>query len=166
MLIRPERLGDAARIHAVHAGAFPTAAEARLVDQLRAAGHLRVSLVAEVGDVMVGHVAFSPVTASSGAAGAGLAPISVVDSYRLRGIATNLIRDGLAACREAGFGWVAVLGQPRYYSRFGFRAASEFGLSDAYRGGAAFQALELVRGTLPVGGGLVRYAREFATLGL
>jgi putative acetyltransferase len=166
VLIRPERPGDAARIHAVRAAAFPTAAEARLVDQLRAAGHLRVSLVAEVGDVMVGHVAFSPVAASSGAAGAGLAPISVVDSYRRQGIAAGLIRDGLQACREAGFGWVVVLGQSTYYSRFGFRAASEFGLSDEYRGGSAFQALELVRGTLPVGGGLVRYAREFATLGV
>jgi len=166
VLIRPERPGDAARIHAVHAAAFPTTAEARLVDQLRAAGSLRVSLVAEVGDVVVGHVAFSPVTASSGAAGAGLAPISVVDSYRRRGIAAGLIRTGLDACREAGFGWAVVLGQSTYYSRFGFRAASEFGLSAEYGGGTAFQALELARGALPVGGGLVRYAREFATLGV
>ena len=166
MLIRPERPTDAPRIHAVHAAVFPTEAEARLVDQLRAAGHLRVSLVAEVDDVMVGHVAFSPVTVTSEATGAGLAPISVVDSYRRRGIAAGLIRDGLEACREAGFGWVVVLGQARYYSRFGFRAAWEFGLSDQYRAGAAFQALELVRGALPVGGGFVRYAREFATLGV
>lgn len=166
MLIRPERPGDAARVHAIHAAAFATAAEARLVDRLRAAGHLRVSLLAEVDDLIVGHVAFSPVTASSGAAGAGLAPISVVDRYRRRGIAAGLVRNGLEACRDAGFGWVVVLGEPTYYSRFGFRPASEFGLADEYRGGATFQALELVRGALPVGGGLVRYAPEFGTLGV
>ena len=66
---------------------------------------------------------------------------------------------------EPGFGWVVVLGEPEYYSRFGFRPASAFGLSDEYGGGPAFQAVELVAGALPVGAGLVRYAPEFASLG-
>jgi putative acetyltransferase len=65
----------------------------------------------------------------------------------------------------ANFGWVVVLGEPAYYARFGFRPASEFGLSDEYRGGSAFQAMELIDGALPAGAGLVRYAHEFATLG-
>jgi putative acetyltransferase len=150
----------------VHAASFPTPAEARLVDLLRAAGRLRVSLVAEVGGVIVGHVVFSPVTAASTAAGAGLAPIAVIESHRRRGIGAELVRKGLDACREAGVGWVVVLGEPAYYARFGFRAASDFGLRDDYGGGAAFQAVELVRGALPVGAGLVRYAEEFATLGV
>jgi putative acetyltransferase len=149
----------------VHAGSFPTAAEARLVDLLRAAGSLRVSLVAEVGDAIVGHVAFSPVSAASGTAGAGLAPLAVVAQHRGRGIGAELVRKGLHACRAAGIGWVVVLGQPTYYARFGFRPASNFGLRDEYRGGSAFQAIELIRGALPVGAGLVRYAEEFATLG-
>lgn len=154
------------RIHAVHAASFPTPAEARLVDLLRAAGRLRVSLVAEVGGVIVGHVAFSPVTAASTATAAGLAPIAVIESHRRRGIGAELVRKGLDACREAGVGWVVVLGEPAYYARFGFRAASDFGLRDDYGGGVAFQAVELVRGALPVGTGLVRYAEEFATLGV
>jgi len=149
----------------VHAGSFPTAAEARLVDLLRAAGSLRVSLVAEVGDAIIGHVAFSPVVAPSGTAGAGLAPLAVVAQHRGRGIGAGLVRKGLDACRAAGVGWVVVLGQPTYYANFGFRPASNFGLRDEYRGGSAFQAIELIRGALPVGAGLVRYAEEFATLG-
>jgi putative acetyltransferase len=163
--VRPERPGDEAAVHAVHAASFPTDLEARLVGLLRAAGRLTVSLVAEAGGAVVGHVAFSPVTAASGAAGIGLAPVAVVESHRRRGVAAELIRAGLDACRQAGFTWAVVLGEPAYYSRFGFRPAPEYGLSDEYGGGPAFQVVELVPGALPVGAGLVRYAPEFASLG-
>jgi putative acetyltransferase len=71
---------------------------------------------------------------------------------------------GLEACRIAGFGWVVVMGEPAYYSRFGFRPAAEFGLFDDYGGGPAFQAIELVPEALPVGAGVVRYAPEFAAV--
>ena len=90
--LRPERAQDAAAIHAVHRASFPTDMEARLVDSLRAAGRLCVSLVAEVGGAVVGHVAFSPVTTGSGTAGAGLAPVAVAEAHRRRGIAAELIR--------------------------------------------------------------------------
>ena len=163
-VIRPEQPADAAAIHAVHAASFPTAAEARLVDLLRAAGRLAVSVVAESGGVVVGHVAFSPVTVASGSIGAGLGPVAVGEADRRRGLGERLIREGLAACRAAGFAWAVVLGEPEYYRRFGFRPAADFGLSDEFDGGAAFQVLELVPGGLPVGAGLVRYAEEFASL--
>lgn len=165
MMVRPEQGSEVAAIHAVHAASFPTDVEARLVDLLRDAGRLSVTLVAEVGGVIVGHVAFSPVTVASGATGAGLAPLAVVTWYRRQGIGAALVRAGLEACRAAGFGWTVVLGDPAYYSRFGFRPATEFGLYDEYGGGPAFQAIELVPGGLPVGAGLVRYAPEFAALG-
>ena len=160
--VRPEAPEDAAAIHAVHAASFPTDAEARLVDLLRAAGHLSVSLVAEAGGEVVGHVAFSPVTAGAGAAGAGLGPVAVVESHRRQGIAAELIRAGLETCRRLGFEWAVVLGDPKYYSRFGFGPASDSGLRDEYDGGSAFQAMELTPGALPAGAGLVRYAPEFA----
>ncbi len=163
--VHPERPGDAAAIHAVHAASFPTDLEARLVDLLRTSGRLPVSLVAEVGGAVVGHVAFSPVTAASGALGVGLAPVAVAEAHRRQGIAAGLVRAGFGACRVAGFGWAVVMGEPAYYSRFGFRPASEYGLSDEYGGGEAFQAVELVLGALPVGAGLVRYAPEFAAVG-
>jgi putative acetyltransferase len=149
----------------VHAASFPTDLEARLVDLLRAAGRLSVSLVAEVGDAVVGHIAFSPVTVATGAAGVGLAPVAVTEPHRRQGVAAALVRAGLEECRAAGLGWAVVMGEPAYYSRFGFRPATEFGLADEYGGGPAFQAIELVPGTLPVGAGLVRYAPEFAAVG-
>lgn len=163
-LIRPEQPEDISAVRAIHVVSFPTAGEARLVDALRAAGRLPVSLVAEMGGVVVGHVAFSPVTVQSGAIGAGLGPIAVAESSRRQGLAANLVRSGLIACREVGCGWAVVLGDPGYYARFGFRPASDFGLMDEYGGGAAFQAMELIPGSLPIGAGVVRYAPEFATL--
>jgi putative acetyltransferase len=163
--VRHEQPGDAEAIYAVHAASFPGDDEARLVNLLRDAGRLSVSLVAEVDGAVVGHVGFSPVTVASGAIGAGLAPLAVVEPFRRRGVAAKLVRAGIAACGDAGFGWAVVLGEPEYYGRFGFRAASEFGLSDEYGGGAAFQAMELTPGAVPVGAGLVRYSPEFASLG-
>lgn len=164
-MIRTEQPADVLAIHAVHATSFPTDAEAQLVDLLRAADRLSVSLVAEVNSLLVGHTAFSPVTVVSGEVGAGLAPIAVIESYRKQGIAAELVRAGLQACRETGYGWVVVLGEPGYYARFGFQPATEFGLLDEYGGGVAFQVVELIEDSLPVGDGLVKYAPEFASLG-
>jgi putative acetyltransferase len=163
--VRPEQPGDAEAIRGVHTASFPSPAEARLVDLLRDAGHLSVSLVALMGDTVIGHVAFSPVTVADGATGAGLAPVAVLEHHRRRGIAARLIETGLSACREADFRWAVVLGAPAYYARFGFRPALGFGLFDEYGGGPAFQAMALIPDGLPVGAGLVRYAPEFASLG-
>ena len=165
VMLRPEKVGDETAIHALHASCFPTDAEARLVDLLRDAGRLRVSLVAVVDGAVVGHVAFSPVTVEGGVSGLGLAPLAVIESQRRRGIAAMLAEQGLAACRAEGAGWAVVLGEPEYYERFGFRSASEFGLMDEYGGGPAFQAIELKLGALSRNAGLVRYAPEFASLG-
>ena len=73
-----------------------------------------------------------------------------------------MIRPGLEACERLDFGFVVVLGEPTYYSRFGFLPAGGWGLSDEYGGEDAFQALELRPNSIPDGGGLVRYAPEFA----
>jgi putative acetyltransferase len=162
MLIRPEQPADLAAIRHVHQASFPTPLESRLVDLLRDAGRLSVSLVAVLDDTIVGHVAFSPVTTAAQNIGIGLAPVAVLEAYRRRRIAARLIQLGLATCRDAGFSWAVVLGDPAYYSRFGFRPAPDFGLTDEYNGGPAFQALELIPGTQPTKAGLVRYAPEFA----
>jgi putative acetyltransferase len=118
-------------------------------------------LVAEHEGTVIGHVAFSPVSVATGAIGAGLGPLAVLEAHRRQGFAARLVEEGLAACRAGGVGWVVVLGDPAYYSRFGFQLATAFGLTDEYGGGPAFQVLELAAGKLPVGAGLVKYAPEF-----
>ena len=166
MNVRAEDQADRQAIHAVLTVSFPTEGEARLVDALRAAGRLSISLVAEEGGEVVGHVAFSPihVADADGGDGLGLGPVAVLPAFRRRGIADRLVREGLEVAERRGHGLVVVLGDPHYYGRFGFRPASGWELHDEFGGGAAFQALELRSGAIPSGGGLVRYDPEFSAL--
>lgn len=164
--VRPEQPGDTEAVARVHEAAFPTTAEARLVALLRGAGKAMVSLVALSEERVVGHILFSPVTIDgSPMVGAGLAPVAVLPKCQRRGVGSRLIEAGLDACRAAGVPFVVVLGHPEYYPRFGFRRASERGLGNEYGADEAFRVLELRPGSLPPGGGLVRYASEFALFG-
>ncbi|HUR53283.1 MAG TPA: N-acetyltransferase [Gemmataceae bacterium] len=165
MHVRPEAAADAPAIFAVHAAAFPTDAEARLVDRLRSRADGYLGFVAEVGDEVVGHVVFSPVSVVDPDyphRGLGLAPVGVLPAHQRRGIGGALIREGLAACRSAGWPFVVVLGHSEYYPRFGFRRAGDVGLWDEYDGGDAFMVIELMPGGLPSDGGLVKYGPDFA----
>lgn len=166
--IRTETSDDHDAIFDVHTVAFPTDAEARLVSALRAGGKAVVSLVAEADATVVGHVLFSPVRVepSPGASlGVGLAPLAVHPALQRRGIGARLVRSGLEACRRARFGFVVVLGEPRYYHRFGFRRALTEGLANEYGVDEEFMVLALRPGALIGASGVVRYGPEFAAAG-
>lgn len=161
--LRPEHAGDAAAIHALTEAAFrpmpfSDGSEPRIVDDLRAAGDLALSLVAlNMDQAIVGHVAFSPVTISDGRTGwYGLGPVSVIPTRQRTGIGSMLIERGLADIRQAGAQGCVVLGEPGYYRRFGF--VHDPGLS--YPGPPAeyFQRLVLAG---PAPSGVVSYAWAF-----
>ncbi len=126
--LRPERPDDAAEIRRLTDAAFRDAphgdgGEGALVDALRAASALTLSLVAEDGGALIGHVAFSPVTIAGAAGGwFGLGPVSVLPARQGEGIGGALIREGLARLKRDGGEGCVVLGDPAYYGRFGFRA--------------------------------------------
>lgn len=141
--IRKEALADAAAVRAVHEAAFPGVDEANIVDALRDANELSISLVATLDDQVVGHIAFSPITVNDAPAGLGLAPVAVRPDFQRCGIGSRLIEEGLRLCGASGAALVVVLGDPVYYSRFGFLPAAGLGLSDEYGGGDAFQAMIL-----------------------
>jgi putative acetyltransferase len=164
--VRPERPGDVAAIRRVNEAAFGRAAEADLVDALRAHGRVSRSLVAEHAGVIVGHILFSPVRIDSertSTAAIGLAPMAVLPAHQRAGVGSLLVRTGLDECRRAGHGCVVVLGHPEYYPRFGFVRASRHGL--AWEGHSApdeaFMVLPLREDAIAAGGGVVRYAPEF-----
>lgn len=162
--IRAENARDLDGIHSVNVAAFPTADEADLVDRLRSNGTLSVSLVAENDGVIVGHVAFSPVTvetSTSTGSGVGLAPVAVSPAHQRTGIVGRLIRLGLEQCRQAGYAYVVVLGDPAYYRRFGFETAAAKGLVNEYGAHDEFMVLELIEGSLRSVRGLVKYGAEF-----
>jgi putative acetyltransferase len=158
--MRLETPTDRAGIRCVHLQSFPSAAEADLVDELRADGDAVLSLVAEEGDEIAGHVLFSRMTAPFRAL--GLAPVAVLPDYRRRGIAARLIRDGLARV-AADWDAVFVLGDPAYYTRFGFNAGLAAGFTNPYAG-PHFMVTPLA-GKLPSNQGPVAYAPAFTRLG-
>lgn len=126
-LIREETAADAERITEVTIAAFRDHPHSRqteqfIVRELRAAGALSVSLVAEVGGVVVGHAAFSPVELSGGEAGwFGLGPVSVTPEHQRRGIGKALITEGLSRLKGLGGRGCILVGDPGYYTRFGFK---------------------------------------------
>lgn len=128
IFLRPERPDDVNAIRALTETAFRTAPHADgtehvIIDRLRAAGALTLSLVVESDGVIIGHVAFSPVTVSDGSANwYGLGPISVDPSRQGEGIGGRLIEEGLQRLKALGAAGCVLLGDPGYYGRFGFAA--------------------------------------------
>ena len=124
--IRPERPADAQIIRQVTETAFAVAehsagTEGAIIDALRAANALTVSLIATINDDVIGHVAFSPVTIDGAEANwFGLGPVSVRPDFQGQGIGSALVHEGLDRLRVAGAKGCVVLGDPNYYGRFGF----------------------------------------------
>jgi putative acetyltransferase len=164
VVIRAERVADYAAIRQVNQRAFGASVEADLVDFLRAANKVVVSFVARRGEQVVGHIMFSPITVArvpDSFRGVGLAPMSVLPEYQKQGIASQLVRAGLAACRTSGYDLVVLIGHVGYYPRFGFTRALDHGFENDYDATDAFMVLELRPGTLSTASGLVKFAPEF-----
>lgn len=162
MIIRPQTEDDIGAIHRLHRAAFETKAEADLVDRLRADGDAVFSLIARSGAEIAGHAMFSRMRAPFPAL--GLAPVSVSKDFRRQGIAAALIEDGLARAAEAGWQGIFVLGDPAYYTRFGFSAGTASGFQSPYAG-PYLMARPLGARVLPETRGRVEYAPAFAALG-
>lgn len=127
IIIRSERDADANAIAEVTAAAFDTLeisnhTEQFIIEALRAAGALKVSLVAELDGRVIGHIAFSPVVISDGTANwYGLGPVSVLPEFQRQSVGKALIREGLSRLKEMGAGGCCLVGHPEYYIKFGFQ---------------------------------------------
>jgi putative acetyltransferase len=110
--------------HASHTEQF-------IVNALRKAGLLTISLVADAEGTVIGHVAVSAVSISDGASGwFGLGPISVVPEHQGRGVGSRLMHEALRILRKNGAPGCVLLGEPGYYSRLGFHADPNLILPD------------------------------------
>ena len=127
MIIRKETTSDIEAITQVTIAAFKTLqisnqTEQFIIKALRNANALTLSLVAEVDGRVVGHIAFSPVTISDGSPNwYGLGPVSVLPEYQKQGIGESLVNKGLSLLKAMGGRGCALVGDPAYYQRFGFR---------------------------------------------
>jgi putative acetyltransferase len=176
ILILPEKPEHIPGVRAVEEQAFRRAAEADVVDRLRAHGAVTLSLVAVEEGLVAGHVLFSPVDiVSQGADGqehrspaVGMGPVAVLPERQRQGIGSRLIRAGLEEIRQSGHAVVVVLGDPRYYTRFGFVPAGRFGIrfQDENVPPEDFMIQEMRRGVLENfsnerGKGIAVYQPEF-----
>ncbi len=125
-IIRPEEPSDAEAIELVTVQAFKNGphtdhTEQFIVRELRLAGALTVSLVAETKGQIIGHVAISAVRISDGVEGwYGLGPISVAPANQGQGVGKQLMERSLDQLRAVAANGCVVLGDPKYYGRFGF----------------------------------------------
>jgi len=165
MIIRPERPEDKVAIRNVNEEAFGQKEEAAIIEKLRSRGALTISLVAVQDNVIIGHIAFSPVSIESEHSSfkaISLAPMSILPAYQRKGIGSQLVLAGLEECRQIGHELVVVLGHPAYYPRFGFIPASTYGIKSEYDvPDEAFMALELRQGAFSGRSGIVKYQPEF-----
>ncbi|HUF09391.1 MAG TPA: N-acetyltransferase [Rhodothermales bacterium] len=126
VVIRDETTADAAVITEVTAAAFESLeisghTEQFIIEALRSAGALTLSLVAELDGRVIGHMAFSPVTISDGAKDwYGLGPVSVLPEYQRRGVGKALILEGLSRLKNLNAKGCCLVGHPEYYRKFGF----------------------------------------------
>jgi putative acetyltransferase len=126
LLIRDEKSTDYRAISEVTIAAFEKMeignhTEQFIIEALRSAKVLSISLVAEVDGRVVGHIAFSPVTMSDGTKDwYGLGPVSVHPDFQRKGIGKALIRDGLSRLNDLKAKGCCLVGHPQYYRKFGF----------------------------------------------
>lgn len=176
MNIRLEQASDIAQIWAVNADAFTTDVEANLVNTLRDSGCPMVSLVAEEGGTIVGHILFTPVELSSDVSDAeendlntkdlklmGLAPMAVSGDHQQNGVGSQLVKTGLEHCKTLGMDAVVVLGHPDYYPRFGFAPSVEYGIKAGLDVPEdVFMVYELRKGSLDGKSGTIKFHEAFA----
>lgn len=130
LTVRPERPDDQAGIASVIHAAFGSEGEALLVERLRQAGALTVSLVAVDSGQVIGHVALSPVTID-GRDGhgrwLGLAPVTVRPDRQRAGVGRRLVEQAVALAAATGASEIFVLGHADYYAALGFDEATACG---------------------------------------
>lgn len=162
--VRPEAAADIESIREINRSAFGVSVEANLVDRLRADGDLLLSLVAEDAGRIIGHCGFSRLTIHGDSRitqGVSLGPVAVLPDRQRHGIGKAMIRNGIDRIRQSGETLIFVLGDPDFYSRFGFDADTAAAYRTPYDG-PYLQALRLSE-DVPVRGE-VRYAPAFANV--
>lgn len=162
MIVRAEYEGDEAVIAQVTASAFTGKAysdqtEHLIVERLRKASALSLSLVVQEEGEIVGHIGFSPVFLEDGSEDwFALGPLSVRPDRQRRGVGSLLVRQGLSALESLNAAGCLLVGSPRYYPKFGFRQATQM----LYPGTPAEYLMYLpLRGGEP--SGIVRFHPAF-----
>lgn len=170
--IRKEQLKDREEIYNLIKESFKSAensdgSEQDLVNRLRNSDSYihDLSLVATCDKTIVGHIMFTKISIENKdlkTASLALAPLSVLPKYQRQGIGSKLISEGLSIAKNLGYKSVVVLGSEKYYPRFGFKEAKEFGINPPFDVPSEnFMVIDLEPASLKYINGVVKYAKEF-----
>ena len=166
MLIRQESRTDYRKIRELTDGAFGSTEESQLIDKLRTAGVVLLSLVAEDEGEIVGHILFSRIVIESAGAAipvVALAPMCVSSVHQKKGIGGALIQQGIRILRQRGEKVIFAVGHKRYFPKFGFSADLAKQFQCEYSGDTFF-TLELQPGWIAGKSGTVVYPEAFNRL--
>ena len=171
--IRTEVIADHSKVFSVIKQAFLTEElsdhkEQFLVERLRMSGSyiLELSLLAEIDGKVVGHILLTKISICDGDIkhqSLALAPVSVLPEYQGRGVGSALIKAAHAKAIALGYGSVVILGHKDYYPRFGYKTASQFGISLPFDVPEEYvMAIELIPNALDGVCGIVEYDPAFS----
>ena len=134
--IRPEESKDYSEIDLVNNLAFKRENEAKLIRKIRESDRYipELSLVAKLDNKVVGHIMFSYIylVAEEAIEVLALAPIAVLPEFQNKGIGSLLVKTGLEIAEKIPASIVIVLGEPKFYHRFGFKPAINYGIQSPF----------------------------------
>ena len=166
--IRQERVEDYKEIYNLIEKTFKEAEhtdgnEQNLVESLRKSHAFvpELSLVAEMGKELVGHILFTEAKIGKNTV-LVLAPVSVLPKYQKNGIGGRLIEEGHRIARELGYPGVVLLGHPTYYPKFGYKSSTNYGIKAPFEvPEECFMAVELKNDSLKGTEGTLEFPKEF-----
>jgi predicted N-acetyltransferase YhbS len=166
IIIRQERPNDYEKVYEINKRAFNQENESELIKKIRKGqNHIpALSLVAEIEGKLVGHILFSKIkiVGDLNYDSLALAPMAVIPEYQKKGIGSKLVAGGLKKAKKLGFNSIIVLGHKDYYTKFGFRRASRWGIKCPFEvPDDVFMAIELTINALDGKAGIVAYPDEF-----
>lgn len=164
--IRKEEEKDYKKVYEVHRLAFQRENESKLIEKIRKGENFvpELSLVAEIGNEIVGHILFSKIKiiGNSVFESLALAPMAVIPKFQKQGIGGKLIKKGFEKAKRLGFDSIIVLGHKEYYPKFGFQRASKWSIKCPFEvPDEVFMAIELTKKALERKAGTVKYPEEF-----
>jgi putative acetyltransferase len=168
VIIREERPEDIDTIRVVNQKAFGQPQEGTIVDALRKNNGVLLSLVATINNSVVGHILYSPVSIETDGKtcnGAGLGPMAVLPEHQRHGIGSKMVDAGNQKLKEAGCPFIVVVGHPEFYTRFGFKTASRYGIQCEWDvPDNVFMVLIIDQANMEKISGLAKYREEFSTV--
>jgi putative acetyltransferase len=163
--IREERPDDVGAVRDLNRRAFGQDQESNIVDALRTNGAALLSLVATLNDQVAGHIMYSPVSVGGNVKGAALGPMAVLPECQRQGIGSKLIEAGNRKLKDAGCPFIIVVGHADYYPRFGFRPASDHGITCEWDvPDDVFLLLVLDESKMEGVSGFAKYRHEFSSV--